>query len=51
MQMNCMKELFGAAEFVTNEMLTTTWKETENRLEMCRATNEAYTHICWARKN
>jgi hypothetical protein len=50
MQMSCMKELFGAAEFVTNEMLTSIWKETENRLEMCRATDEAHTHICWARK-
>jgi len=29
------------AEFVTNAMLASTWRETEYRLDMCRATNGA----------
>jgi len=39
-----------AAERFTNEMLASTWRETEYRLDMFRATKGAHTEIHRARK-
>jgi hypothetical protein len=33
------------AEFVTSEMLASTWRETEYRLDVCRATNGGHIEI------
>jgi hypothetical protein len=45
-----MNELRGrivkAAECVTNEMLTSTWRQTGYRLDVCRAINGAHIEIC-----
>jgi len=34
-----------AAECVTNEMFASTWRETEYRLDVCRATNGGHIEI------
>jgi hypothetical protein len=39
-----------AAECVTNEMFVSTWRETEYRLDVCRATNYAHIEMYWAHK-
>jgi hypothetical protein len=36
--MRCVA-IVGASECITNEMLANTWRETEYRLDVCRATN------------
>jgi hypothetical protein len=35
-----------AAECVTNEMLVSTWQETEHCLDVCRATDGAHIEFC-----
>jgi len=42
--------IIRAAECVTNEMLTSTWQETEYDLDVCHATNSAHSELYWAHK-
>jgi hypothetical protein len=37
--------LFSAAERITNETLFSTWRETEYRLDVCRAAIGAHTDL------
>jgi hypothetical protein len=39
-----------AAECVTNEIFVSTWRETEYRLDACRAINCAHIEMYWAHK-
>jgi len=38
--------IFRAAECVSNEMLASTWLETEYHLHICRATNDGHVELC-----
>jgi hypothetical protein len=40
--------ILRAAESVTNEILSSTWRETECRLDVCLATNGGHIEICGA---
>jgi hypothetical protein len=42
--------LLRAAEWVTNEMLTNAWRETEYSPEAFRVTDVVHIEICWAHK-
>jgi hypothetical protein len=42
--------IITVAECITNEMIASTWRETEYCLDVCSATNDDHTEICWAQK-